>query len=213
MKPTLGPEKRWDRYQKLKDANDVEGIVRLEFGYFIRLSREAAGLFQGQAAKSARLSRTEWNRIENGHALPHASNIPNMAYAINLDPAVLFKRAGYAVPRKYSVYGKKEACSALHNALSESASMAEFLFSMGFVWQKYIREQTYKNEPTVAILSYSQILAHIVEHFTLAQRLQLARALMQRRFMQRSELLGLNLQQFIDDIDNELAELRRRRKG
>jgi hypothetical protein len=75
-----------------------------------------------------------------------------------------------------------------------------------------VQEQTDQIQASVAIYSYTQILAHIIKHFTVAQKLQLARALVQSGFMRTAELLGLNTQRFLDDIDTALADLRQRQK-
>lgn len=209
MRRTEPSAEWWSRYQTYKDADDREGIRRLEFGLLVRTGRQDSGLTQEQAAEEAGISRTEWSHIENGYSLPHPSNIPEIAYAVRISPSKLFKRAGRAVPDEHKLYGKKEACRKLHIALDESQSLAEFYISMGPVWQRYIQEQNGQKEPIVFTFAYAKILDQIVESFTEAQRLQLARALVHSAPARQVKSLGLNSQRFLDAVDTALAELRK----
>ena len=208
MKRSRHKEKWLLRYERATTEGTNEEVRKLEFGLLIREARETAGLFQKQAAHAAKLSRTEWNLIENGYSLPHPSNIRGIAKAINTSPSKLFKRAGYAVPSKFMVYGKREACRDLHIALQESMSAAEFLLSMGYVWQRYIQEQAEQRIPIAEDQIYITAFALIIDHFTDLQKLQLANALLQESSILKVKRFKYDPQRFLDALDVTLADLR-----
>jgi transcriptional regulator with XRE-family HTH domain len=69
-----------------------------DFGLWLRTHRTAAGINQTEAAKRARMSRTQWARLELGESGTKRENVPLIAKAINADLAETYRQAGYASP-------------------------------------------------------------------------------------------------------------------
>jgi transcriptional regulator with XRE-family HTH domain len=195
--------------RKLEEAGNEEALHRLMFCRFVCEWRIDAERTQKEAAQVARLTRVEWNRIENCHVFPHRANIPDIAHAIKIEPAVLFRKAGYDVPEEYKIYDKKRVAEEVIIALESSESFAEFLLSMQLIWQCYQQEQLNQPQRLVLDLAYTDIIAIIEERFTPAQKLRLAEELVQRAVPSETKSVGLNPQKFLDALDKALSEFKK----
>lgn len=214
MRNSYWREERLRRYEKMKEANDRDGLRRLRFGSYIcfRRSTASTNLSQALAAEQAQITRIQWNRIENGRVLPRPGNIPNIAYTVGADPVYLFNLAGYSVPEEYSVYNRKSIHKRLDFALSSSKCLSEFLRYMTFAWREYEYEQamvpldvtfSYPESPT----AYQEILTQIMGRLSPQDILKLVRELV--RIVPRGTRGSgeLNNMRFLDEIDKRLADL------
>jgi transcriptional regulator with XRE-family HTH domain len=164
-------------------------------------------LTQQQAADLVEITRQEWNRIEKGHHLPRPSNIPAIADLLGIAPAALFKKAGYAVPKEFEHYDMRQAQRDLEVALRNSATLVAFLVEMQLIWQEFQQAHTGKKQRLVMDIAYAEILANVLERFSVAQQLQLARDIVERVSPRIASASGINNQRFFDYIDKALAEL------
>jgi transcriptional regulator with XRE-family HTH domain len=175
---------RVEKYRKMLMVGNLEGIRRMEFGrviYQIRRSRSRC-LSQRRAAELAELTRVQWNRIENGKALPRPSTIPRLADALKIPPSILFRVAGYDVPKEYFLYDRKRAHERLDAAMEESKNKAEFLLHMEAAWEEWSLDTV-----CVEVGLPDQIRAHVTaglvayinEHLSKHERVQLAEELVQ----------------------------------
>jgi transcriptional regulator with XRE-family HTH domain len=71
---------------------------RKEFGRWLREHREALGLNQTEAGRRARMSRTQWTRLELGESGTRRENIPQVAKAIKADLHETYRKAGFVPP-------------------------------------------------------------------------------------------------------------------
>jgi transcriptional regulator with XRE-family HTH domain len=206
--------KMMEKRKQLEEAGDHQGVKRLEFGRFICTLRLLVSdkYSQTQAAKIAGITRTEWNRIENGHVMPHATNIPGIADALKIDEVELFKRAGLAVPAASSIYDKRKAYRDLKIALDESRSLTDFLIDMQGVWQLYQFAQTGLQQRIIFEPNFATAIAFVTAHLTKAQRLQLAFSIVREAGWQDVESAGIENQQFFDEIDTLLDKLRKNKR-
>src|SRR5215216_4518402 len=130
---------RTEKYRKLLRDGDLAGLRRMKFGrtlYHMRRFRSRE-LSQKQAAKFCELTRVQWNRIENGEALPRRSSITRIAKFLKVPPAILFRAAGYEVPEEHYSYEREHAHGRLETAFDESSDKAEFLIHMEAAWEEY----------------------------------------------------------------------------
>lgn len=194
---------------QLEKNRDWEGLRRLIFGRYVCEARGRKT--QGEVARLAKVGRAEWNRIENGHILPTPNRIPDIAYALGIEnPATLFRKAGYTVPKEFATYDRKAARQKFRKALKESSTFVQFLISMYDVWQGYLLELRDNDPQGVRVkrteLDYDEILSRVKKHLTVEQRLQLARELI-RLSVDNIKARRMNLQEIYDDIDQALANL------
>ena len=175
---------RVEKYREMLIAGNLEGIRRMEFGrviYHIRRSRSRS-LSQRQAAELAELTRIQWNRIENGEALPRPSTIPRLADALKIPPSILFRAAGYDVPKKYFLYDRKRAHERLDAAMEESKNKAEFLLHMEAAWEEWSLDMVCVEvglPDQIRVQVTAGLVAYINEHLTKYERVQLAVELVQ----------------------------------
>jgi transcriptional regulator with XRE-family HTH domain len=198
-----------ERRKRLEEAGDHEAVRCLDFGRFLcglRLITDEK-YSQGKAAERAGISRVTWNRIENGHQMPLASEIPEIADALEVNPSVLFKRAGLPVPPEYNVYDKKRAFRDLEGALDESESLAEFFIYMEDIWQCYQFEQTGKKQRFVIEPNFANALAYVLERLSKVQRLRLAQALVKTPNRHEVKAQGIEYQRFYDSIETLRKEI------
>jgi transcriptional regulator with XRE-family HTH domain len=210
-KDSCWTEKWTARGRQLRKAGDREGLRRLRFGRYLCEMR--GDKTQGETAARAKMERVEWNRIENGHVLPPPAKLPDIADALGIgNPAVLFKQAGYAVPKEFVTYDKENARRRFRKALKESVTLAQFLFDMYDVWQDFLLEMQYGEtngrQPRAARLGRGDIFLLAKRHLTTAQRLQLARELVKLASRSGAVAAGTNLQEFYNGIDDVLVKLR-----
>lgn len=192
---------------QLESQGDYEGLRRYVFGAYIRHLRNDKPLTQQQAADLAGLTRQEWNRIENGRHLPRPLNIPSIADVFNIHPAVLFRKAGYAVPKEFEHYDMRQAQRDLAVALQNSETLVAFLVEMQLIWQEFQQAHTGKKQRLVLDIAYAEVLATVFDRFSVAQRLRLARELLEGVSPRAAIRYGMNNQRFFDYIDQAIAEL------
>ena len=103
---------------------------------WLRSHRRAAGLNQTEAARRAKMSRTQWTRLELGECGTKRENVPAIAKAINADLAETYKRAGYAppVPERLRLPGFIERFNALPANIQDDVSTI-----IDALWKKYLR--------------------------------------------------------------------------
>lgn len=70
----------------------------LELGNWLKLHREKLGINQTVAAKKAKISRTQWARLETGESGTRRELIPRIAKAINADLNETYRKAGFVPP-------------------------------------------------------------------------------------------------------------------
>lgn len=176
-------DKAWDRrysekLNKLRDAGDTEGERKLEFGSYVRdMRRHVKGLSQKKAAKQARMSRSQWTRIEAGKHVPRQDKIAEMADAIRVQVSALYRKAGYEIPDKYAVYDLKDASKAFAVAIREASDFQEFIARMQEVWQLFQQDDKSKRKTLTVDRKQAGLLADIFTHMNAPQRIRLARAL------------------------------------
>jgi transcriptional regulator with XRE-family HTH domain len=207
-------EKWKEKYRRLRANGDSDGLRRLVFGRYVCEARGEKT--QGEMAKLAKMERADWNRIENGHVLPPPARIPDIAIALGIEnPATLFRKAGYAVPKKFATYDREEARRKFRKAIRESSTLAQFLIRMREVWQVYLLELR-DNDAARARgkrlkLSSNEILSLVEKHLTVAQRLHLTRELINLS-VDEVKAKRMNLRELYDDIGNALAKLETSKK-
>ena len=76
----------------------MTGKQRKEFGQWLREHREALGINQTEAGRRARMSRTQWTRLELGESGTRRENIPQIAKALKSDLHETYRRAGFIPP-------------------------------------------------------------------------------------------------------------------
>jgi transcriptional regulator with XRE-family HTH domain len=175
---------RVEKYRGMLRSGNQEGIRRMEFGrviYHIRRSR-SRGLTQLRAAKLAKLTRVQWNRIENGKTLPRRSTILRLARALNTPSSILFRAAGYDVPKKDFLYDRKRAHERLDAAMDDSKNKAEFLLHMEAAWEEWSLDTVCVEvglPDQIRVRVTAGLVAYINEHLTKLERVQLAEELVQ----------------------------------
>lgn len=68
----------------------MENIEKL-IGKKVKIARQRLGLSQSDLAKNAKTSLTTINRLEKGHQFPHSNTLTEIAKALNLNVADLYK--------------------------------------------------------------------------------------------------------------------------
>lgn len=165
--------KRHERAQQPKEFEEESTARDLHLGRYLHFLRRLVNLSQEEAAAQAGLSRISWVRIENGKQNPRPGKIPAIAKVLNVAPAILFRRAGYAVPEEYSKYNQQQSQKEFDLVLRMSKSLGEFLYEMSFIWRKH-HEQSGQSVSTPIDLTYTQVLALVRENLTTEQSIQLA---------------------------------------
>jgi transcriptional regulator with XRE-family HTH domain len=199
---------------QMEQEGDHEGLRRYTFGAYIRYLRNAPPdpLTQQQTAALAGITRQEWNRIENGRHLPRPSNIPAIADVFGLDPAILFRKAGYAVPKEFEHYDMRQAQRDLDVALRNSETLVAFLVEMQLIWQEFQQSHTGKKQRLVLDIAYAEVLATVLDRFSVAQQLRLACELLEGVSPRAAARYGINNQRFFDYLDKATTELRKQVK-
>lgn len=162
-------ETRARRYEEMKRTGDLAGLRRLEFGRTLYNLRQmiSADFSQGRAAERAGMTRPQWNRIENGKVRPLPSTIPRMAEALDINPDLLFKIAGYEVPEEFALHDKKYGHQRLDDALKECISKARFFLYLEVLWEEYQAQQMETlPEKIAATPAYAELLAKLLEHLS-----------------------------------------------
>jgi transcriptional regulator with XRE-family HTH domain len=206
MRARRTSEEDFWRRKQLEEAGDHEAIKRLYLGAYICDRRVARQLSQGQAADRANITRQEWNRIERGHHLPRQSNIVAIADALDIRPAALFERAGYAVPEEFEHYDMSQAQRDLAFALRNSQTLVGFLVEMQLVWQEFRATQTGSHQRLIMDITYAKVLDVVLEGFSVPQQLKLAREIVERVSPRAAAYHGINNQRFFDLIEKALAD-------
>lgn len=181
--PYFTPE--WvEKYRKLLLARDMEGLRRMKFGrviYHIRRSRSRS-LSQKRAAELAKVTRPQWNRYENGEALPRPATILRIADKFGEQSSILLRAAGYDVPKEYFQYDSKRAHERLEEALKESKDKAEFLTHMEAAWvERELHTACVEVglPDQIRVQFIAGLVAYINQRLTKYERVQLAVELVQ----------------------------------
>lgn len=72
--------------------------MRNELGNWLKLHREKLELTQVEAARKARISRTQWARIESGESGTRRNLIPRLAKAVQANLQETYRKAGFVPP-------------------------------------------------------------------------------------------------------------------
>src|ERR1044072_1228838 len=118
-------DKAWRRENskqqaKLRDIGDRKGVLKLQFGRYVRDRRRAIDeLSQSEAAELAGISRSQWARMEAGKNLPRPHRLSDIADAIRVPVSALYRQAGLEVPSKYARYDLKSAAKDFAVAIRE----------------------------------------------------------------------------------------------
>jgi transcriptional regulator with XRE-family HTH domain len=166
--------------RKYGGKQEDRGHLKSQLGAYVKLMRKLTKFSQADAAKRAGISRAQWNRIENGHDLPSASNILGIADALYLHPAALYTRAGYPIPEYEKKFDMEKAARDLKFALEKSTTLAGFIFKVDMIWQEYQMEYLKKNQIIKIDLNYAQVLASVISCLDSRKQLELARAIFKR---------------------------------
>lgn len=75
---------------------------RAEFGSWLRQHRNALKLNQTEAGRLAKMSRTQWTRLERGESGTKYANIPKIAKAVGANLYQTYLLAGYDPPKDSS---------------------------------------------------------------------------------------------------------------
>lgn len=201
---------RTEKYWKLLRAGDLAGLRRMKFGrilYNLRHFRSSE-LSQKQAAEFTELTRVQWNRIENGEALPRRSSITRIAKFFDVPAAILFRAAGYEVPEEHFSYEREHAHGRLDTALDESSNKAEFLIYMEVAWEEY---QLHTLSVEVGLperfriqTAFPGLLAYIYDHLSIYERVQLAIALVQHAPHRALKRVVGDLEAFYESFNIEI---------
>jgi transcriptional regulator with XRE-family HTH domain len=107
-----------------------------DFASWLKSHRRTLGINQTEAAKRAKMSRTQWARLELGECGTKRENVPLIAKAINADIAETYRRAGYAspIPDKLRLPGFIERYNALPANVQEDVTAI-----VDALWKKYLR--------------------------------------------------------------------------
>lgn len=174
---------REEKYLKMLEAGDREGLRRVEFGRVIYHRRSNfLNLTRSKAAKLAGITRTQWNRYENGEVLPRPSNIPRVADALKLSASILYRAAGYEVPKEYCTFDRKRAHERLDAVMGVSSNKAEFLTHMEAAWMdEWLHEAcVWVGLPDqIRLRLMAGLVAYINERLSIHDRLHLAVELVQ----------------------------------
>lgn len=176
-------DEAWDRrfserLNKLRDAGDTKGEDKLYFGSYVRARRlDIPKMSQKKAAKLARISRSQWARIEAGKHIPRQHKIADMADAIRVKVSALYRRAGYEIPAKYAEYDLKEASKDFATAITEAKDFQEFIARMQEVWQLFQQEGRRERKTLTIDRKQAGLVAEIFTHMNAPQRIRLASAL------------------------------------
>jgi transcriptional regulator with XRE-family HTH domain len=176
-------DKKWvEGYNKklarMRAAGNSKGVRKLVFGRYVRTMRLIIPeLSQSKAARLAHMSRSQWARIEVGKHIPRPYKIAAMADAIRVQVSSLYRKAGYEVPKQYSLYDLKSASRDFTIALKESFSFQEFIARMLEVWQLFHQDQTKKRKGFFIDQRHAKLMADIYELMLPPQRIKLAREL------------------------------------
>jgi len=207
-------EERTKRYQEMLANYDLDGIRQLKFGKVIfdlrQLRKTYSSEFsQGDAAKIAKITRPQWNRIENGLVLPRPSTIPKIANALHIAPIILFKLAGYVVPDEYMLYDTKSAHERLDDALKECNTLTEFFLYMEIVWQECRAQEMepikFKLPDRISVRPvYAELVAAFLEYSTHQERMMLAKELVESAPHHVAESLIVDMRGFYDMVGFQL---------
>lgn len=75
-----------------------QDIENSELGNWLKFHREQLKITQTEAAKRAKISRTQWARIESGESGTRRSLIPKIAKAVKADLHETYRKAGFVPP-------------------------------------------------------------------------------------------------------------------
>lgn len=118
--------------------NRSNGKEHRELALWLKSHRRAKGINQTEAARRARMSRTQWARLELGECGTKRENVPLIAKAIDADLAETYRRAGYAppVPDRLRLPGFIERYNALPVKVQEDVTAI-----IDALWKKYTYQQ------------------------------------------------------------------------
>lgn len=214
-------DKKWrrensERMSKLRTAGDSKGVLKLQFGRFVRDRRRGISqLSQKKAAKLGKMSRSQWARVEAGKHLPRPDKIADMADAIRVKVGALYRKAGYEVPRKYARYDLKSASKDFAVAIKESLTFEEFIARMQEVWQLFYEEQPKRAKGRKGFFvdhRHAKLIADIYQLMNAPQRIMLARELVHHVDPQTIRATLRDAPAFLKELDRKFDMLKDRKK-
>lgn len=197
---------------KLRAADDSKGVLKLQFGRYIRDRRRAIpDLSQSKAAKLARISRSQWARMEAGKHLPRPHKIADIADAIRVQVSALYRKAWLEVPPKYALYDMKAASKDFAIALKESLTFEEFIARMQEVWQLFYQEQPKRAKGKKGFFvdhRQAKLIADIYQLMNAPQRIMLARELVRPVDPQTIRATLRDAPAFLKELDRKFDMLK-----
>lgn len=206
-------DKAWRRENskkqaKLRAAGDRKGVLKLQFGRYVRDRRRAIDEFsQSEAAKLAGMSRSQWVRMEAGKNLPRPHRLSDIADAIRVPVSALYRQARLEVPPKYARYDLKAAGKDFAVAIRESLSFQEFIARMQEVWQLFRQDQTTKRKGFIVDHNQARLMAEIYELMNAPQRIKLARELVRSVDKKTIRATLRDAPGFLKDLEHKVGML------
>ena len=214
-------DKKWrrensERMSKLRAVGDSKGVLKLQFGRYVRDRRRAIPqLSQKEAAKLGQMSRSQWARVEAGKHLPRPDKISAMSDAIRVQVDALYRKAGYEVPRKYARYDLKSASKDFAVAINESLTFEEFIARMQAVWQLFYQEKPKRTKGRKGFFvdhRQAKLIADIYQLMNAPQRVMLARELVRSVDPQTIRATLRDAPDFLKELDRKFDMLKDRKK-
>lgn len=228
--------KRAEKLEAYRRAGDQAGVVRLQFGAYVKsqrlecgLSQEAAGtklrelrILEGanKARKTQRPKRVrkhnqeelnrereQWNEWEQGVHLPEDINIRCIAEVLDGDPAAFLRHAKRPVPSYLLVHDVAWATRTFRTALREARSFVELANTVQEIWQRYAFEQTRLRGHIKVDPAYSEVLEMVQLFLDEKQQVQLARYIVRDRSDRQLEKYVEDALEFRQEIQNRLRTL------
>jgi hypothetical protein len=116
----------------------------------------------------------------------------------------LYRRAGYAVPRRLATYDMKRAQKDFDLALLESETLAVFFFHLQSIWQQYKQEKLGLPKKRGQDPAHAEVLALVLEHLPERNRLEMALRIVKTAPTQEKKSYRGNPQRHFDTIDLHL---------
>lgn len=90
-----------------------------DFGTWLREHREARKLSQTEAGRKAKMSRTQWTRLERGESGTKRSQIPAIANAVDADLYETYRLAGYEPPKNPASGFSRSRLESIYRRMSQ----------------------------------------------------------------------------------------------
>src|ERR1041385_438460 len=168
-------------------AGDEAGVVRIDFGAYVKTQRLECGLSQAQAGtklrelrileaarkgrktagpkrvrkpqqKEPNREREQWSHWEQGEHLPDDVNIRRIAAVLDGDTAAFLRHARRPVPSYLLVHDEAWATRTFRSALREARSFIDLANAVQEIWQEYASQQTQLRPRLKIDHAYSQVL-------------------------------------------------------